>query len=117
MRLTEAGPIGYGKAGSVEGWASGSGMAQHGAEMLRAAQLAGEFSILAEVAAQRPITARDVGDAACSGDAVAQRIVRSTGEKLGQALAMLVDILTRTESSSVAWRCVLGACCSNLRSR
>jgi len=93
VRLTEAGPIGYGKAGSVEGWASGSGMAQHGAEILRAAQHAGEFSILAEVAAQRPITARDIGDAACRGDAVARRIVRTTGEKLGHALAMLVDIL------------------------
>lgn len=93
VRLTEEGPTGYGKAGSVEGWASGCGMAQHGAEILRAPQNAGESSILADVAARRPITARDIGDAARSGDSVALRIVRSTGEKLGRAIAMLVDVL------------------------
>ena len=31
VRLTETGPEGYNKAGSVEGWASGGGMAQHAA--------------------------------------------------------------------------------------
>ena len=93
VSLTEGGPIGYGKAGSVEGWASGAGMAQHGAEIVKTAQDAGEFSILTELSAQRSITARDVGDAARNGDRVAQRIVRNTGEKLGHALAMLVDVL------------------------
>ena len=28
VRLTASGPVGYNKAGSVEGWASGAGMAQ-----------------------------------------------------------------------------------------
>jgi glucokinase len=93
VRLTEAGPIGYGKAGSVEGWASGWGMAQHGAEVLKSARAAGEDSALAEIAAERDITARDIGQAALNGDAVAQRIVCITGEKLGSALAMLVDVL------------------------
>jgi glucokinase len=39
------------------------------------------------------LTARDVCAAAKRGDAVAMRIVRKTGERLGQVLAMLVDIL------------------------
>ena len=60
VRLTDEGPTGYGKTGSVEGWASGSGMAQHGAYLLIAAQRAGERSTLAEVAAQRPITGKDI---------------------------------------------------------
>jgi glucokinase len=93
VRLTEEGPIGYGKVGSVEGWASGWGMAQHGAEILRSAQRAGEFSTLTEIAAQRDITSRDIGQAALNGDNVAQRIVCVTGEKLGHALAILVDVL------------------------
>lgn len=93
VRLTEVGPIGYGKAGSVEGWASGWGMAQHGAEILRAAQHAGESSVLTAMADQRPLTARDIGDAARNGDRIAQKIVRDTGEKLGHVLAMLVDVL------------------------
>jgi glucokinase len=93
VRLTDEGPIGYGKTGSVEGWASGSGMAQHGADLLIAAQRAGERSTLAEVAAQRPITGKDIAAAARDGDPLAQRIVRNTGEKLGRALAIMVDIL------------------------
>ena len=39
------------------------------------------------------ITARDVGNAAKQGDRVARSIVRATGRRLGQAVAMLVDIL------------------------
>jgi glucokinase len=93
VRLTESGPIGYGKAGSVEGWASGWGMAQHGAETVRSAQRAGEASTLVAIAALRDITSRDIGEAALEGDLLAQRIVRLTGEKLGHALAMLIDVL------------------------
>jgi len=93
VRLTESGPIGYGKAGSVEGWASGWGMAQHGAEIVRSAQRAGESSSLMATAAIRDITSRDIGEAALGGDLLARRIVWVTGEKLGHALAMLVDVL------------------------
>lgn len=93
VRLTAEGPIGYGKAGSVEGWVSGSGMAQHGLEIITSAQLRGEHSTLIEIAAEREITSRDIGEAALSGDGLARQIVCVTGEKLGLALAMLVDVL------------------------
>jgi glucokinase len=93
LRLTAEGPIGYGKAGSVEGWVSGSGMAQHGLEIITSAQLRGEYSTLIEIAAEREITSRDIGEAALSGDGLARQIVCVTGEKLGLALAMLVDVL------------------------
>lgn len=39
------------------------------------------------------LSARDVCAAAKHGDAVAMRIVRTTGERLGQVLAILVDVL------------------------
>jgi glucokinase len=39
------------------------------------------------------LTARDVAWAARAGDAVALAILRSTGAKLGEALAILVDLL------------------------
>ena len=93
VRLSEDGPRAYGKSGSVEGWMSGSGMAQHGAEMVRSAVASGEPTALAHIAAMRPLTARDIGQAANEGDAVARRIVEYTGAKLGHALAILVDIL------------------------
>jgi glucokinase len=91
VSLTEGGPVGYGKAGSVEGWASGWGMALHGNQVVRAAKQAGEHTVLADASGQ--LTSKDIGQAALNGDAVAQRIVKNTGERLGQALAIIVDIL------------------------
>jgi len=94
VRLTRSGPVGHNKAGSAEGWASGGGIAQLAAQSVAAAQKKGKRTLLAEhVRSGRPITAREVGTAAQKGDAVALEIVRSTGERLGEVLAILVDIL------------------------
>jgi glucokinase len=94
VRLTRSGPVGYHKAGSAEGWASGGGMAQVAERMVAAARRKREPTLLAQQSKQgKAITARDVGLAAQRGDAVALRIVRSTGRRLGEALAILVDLL------------------------
>ncbi len=93
VRLTRNGPVGYHKAGSVEGWASGGGMAQVAARMLAAARRAGRKSVLLDRSDLLTVTARDVGLAAQAGDAVAKSIVRTSGKKLGEAMAILVDIL------------------------
>jgi glucokinase len=52
------------------------------------------------------LTARDVGVAAQTGDAVALSILRRAGERLGQALAMLIDVLNpqRIVLGGLAWR-------------
>jgi len=93
VRLTRTGPVGYHKAGSAEGWASGGGVAQVAGRMVVAARRRGESTLLAaHLKAGKPITARDVGLAARRGDAVALRIIRSTGRRLGEALAILVDL-------------------------
>lgn len=91
VRLTEEGPSGHGKYGSVEGWASGGGMALHGVETVRAAIAAGESTTLAEKLDS--LTARDIGLAMVEGDRVATRIVEETGRRLGDALAVIVDVL------------------------
>ncbi len=94
VRLTRTGPVGYRKAGSVEGWASGGGMAQVAAKAIPVAVKRGQRTLLARVLrANKCVTARDVGEAAALGDALAIRIVRSTGRRLGEGLAVLVDIL------------------------
>jgi glucokinase len=93
VRLTADGPVGYHKAGSAEGWVSGGGLAQWATTALRTARTSGETSILLEFPQGHQITARDVGLAAEKGDALARRIVTQCGEKLGMALAILVDIL------------------------
>ena len=91
VRLTIDGPMGYNKIGSVEGWASGGGMALHAAETIRKAQMAGEVTSLTNVLEN--LTERHIGEALVAGDAVAQRIIKTTGQKLGNACAILVDIL------------------------
>lgn len=94
VRLTRKGPVGYHKAGSVEGWASGGGLAQVAEKAVRSAVRRGETTLLAECLARNSaVTARDVGEAARSGDALAKRLIRSTGRRLGETLAILVDIL------------------------
>lgn len=93
VRLTARGPVGYHKAGSVEGWASGGGMAQVAQDLLKKARRKGEKSILLELPEDHRVTAKDVNLAAEQGDAVARRIVTFTGKKLGQALAVVVDVL------------------------
>lgn len=90
VRLTRSGPVGHGRAGTVEGWASGGGMAQVARMFVKAAQLRGETSLLAS---HREISARDVADAARKGDRVARAVVKKVGEKLGDALAILVDVV------------------------
>jgi glucokinase len=94
VRLTPTGPVGYGKAGSAEGWASGAGMAQVATRMVEAARRRGKKTMLAKCAGPgQTLTARDVGMAAQQGDALAKRIIRATGGRLGKVLALLVDIL------------------------
>lgn len=94
VRLTRSGPVGYHKAGSVEGWASGGGMAQVATKAVEAARKNKVPTLLMELLkAGKPITARDVAMAASKGDAVAARILRLTGRRLGETLAILVDIL------------------------
>ena len=94
VRLTRSGPVGYHKAGSVEGWASGGGVSQVAAKAVKDALKRKEPTLLNEQLNQdKPITARDVALAARKGDAVAARILRSTARRLGETMAILVDIL------------------------
>jgi glucokinase len=94
VRLTASGPVGYNKAGSIEGWASGGGMAQAATERVVAAMENGEVtSLVGQLATNRILTAKDVADGARQGDELSRQIVCSTGSRLGEALAILVDLL------------------------
>ncbi len=90
VRLTRSGPVGHGRAGTVEGWASGGGMAQVARMFVRAARARGETTLLESI---ENLTARDVAEAARKGDRVARAVVKKVGEKLGDALAILVDVV------------------------
>src|ERR1035438_5721237 len=100
VRLTRTGPVGYHKAGSVEGWASGGGMAQVAAKVVAAAVKRGEKTTLAEC--MGTIAARDVGEAAFRGDALAVKIVRSTGRRLGEGLAIQIGRASCRERGEIS---------------
>ena len=94
LRLTRTGPVGHNKKGSAEGWASGGGMAQVAQHAVVAALKKKRLTRLAKVyASGGPITAKHIGVAARQGDAVAREVLESTGERLGEVLAILIDLL------------------------
>ncbi len=103
MRMAADGPVGYGKTGSFEGFCSGGGIAQ----IMR--QRVAEFSGVSTLAALPPehLTARELGRAAEAGDALALAIWREVGERLGEALAVFIDVLNpeRIVIGSIYQRC------------
>lgn len=70
VRLFPEGHIGYGKAGSYEGYCSGGGIAQYGLG-----------------------SARELADRARAGDPKALEVWEQTGQNLGRLLAILMDVL------------------------
>ena len=91
VRLSEYGPAGYGKCGSMEGFCSGAGLARLGENLLTAYAQQGKASALHAVHGN--MTAKDIALAAFSGDELASEVFRISSEKLGYGLAMLIDIL------------------------
>ena len=103
LRLAPDGPIGFGKRGSFEGFCSGGGIAQ------LARQRVGGYtkdSSLKYLAADK-LTARAMGEAATAGDELARAIWREVGERLGEALALFIDLLNpeRIVIGSIYQRC------------
>ncbi|WP_308638321.1 ROK family protein [Paenibacillus silvisoli] len=93
VRLAEKGPMGYGKAGSFEGFCSGAGIA-------RLAQQAASERV--EAGGEPPsyarggvsgVSTKEVAEAARQGDPDAVLILREVGRMLGRGCAMLIDIL------------------------
>jgi glucokinase len=94
IRLETTGPVGYGKAGSFEGFCSGGGIAQLATTMvLERLQRGEKVAFCPTLDALATLDARTVGDYAEAGDPLAQAIYRRSGEYLGRGLAVLIDIL------------------------
>ncbi len=93
IRLSEFGPVGYGKQGSFEGFASGGGLAQLGRSFLYEALQRGVKSDWCPPEKISEVTARDIALAAQAGDPLALEIVRTSARYLGRGLSIVVDIL------------------------
>lgn len=89
IRLSDFGPVGYGKAGSFEGFCSGGGIAQLGQTVAKENSQMGKSVSFAE----GEITAKSIADAAKNGDENALAVYRRCGNMLGKGLSVLIDIL------------------------
>lgn len=93
VRLSDFGPVGYGKSGSVEGFASGGGIAQLAAIAVREKLMMGQKVPWCPDGRLDAITARTVADAAKAGDPLAIEVYRTSATYLGKALSILIDII------------------------
>ena len=94
MRLDRFGPVGYGKAGSFEGFCSGGGIAQLGFMKALEKSQRGECPLYYKKGmTQADVTAKTVADAASAGDETAIEVYRICGEYLGKGLSIVIDLL------------------------
>lgn len=94
MRLASFGPVGFGKAGSFEGFCSGGGIAQIGQMMARESlQMGNPVSYCESMSRLDDITAKSIAECANKGCEDAKEVFNLCGEMLGQGLSILIDIL------------------------
>lgn len=94
IRLEDSGPVGFGKAGSFEGFCSGGGIAALGYSKAIEALKSGVHPMYYRYGmSPQDITAKDIADAALSGDKTAIDVYKTSGEYLGKGLSILIDIL------------------------
>lgn len=94
IRLDRNGPVGYGKAGSFEGFCSGGGITQLAqTKALEKLQMGEKVSFCKSIDQLGDITAKMVAEAAFSDDPVAIDVYRVCAKYLGNALSILIDIL------------------------
>lgn len=94
LRLAEMGPVGFGKAGSFEGFCSGGGIAQLAQTKVREQLQMGRAVSFCKSMDDLPgLTAKAVADAANNGDELAKEIYSTCGFYLGRGLSLLIDIL------------------------
>lgn len=94
IRLERFGPVGYGKAGSFEGFCSGGGLAQLGYTMALEKVQSGIYPMYyKDGMSVNNVNAKIIAEAARSGDETAIEVFRICGEYLGRGLSILIDIL------------------------
>ena len=94
IRLENTGPVGYGKAGSFEGFCSGGGLAQSGyAKALRKAEKGEYPAYFKKGMTAADVNAKTIADAADAGDETAREVYRVCGEYFGRGLSVIIDLL------------------------
>lgn len=92
VRLEKEGPVGYGKAGSMEGFCSGGGIRQMAIDKAEQMEEMGEKASF-QTGEKEEITAKDVSQAAGAGHEDAAEVLSESGRYFGRGLSILIDIL------------------------
>lgn len=92
VRLKEDGPVGYGKAGSLEGFCSGGGIRQMAIDKAKQMEKEGNKASF-QTGEKEEIKAKDVAEAARAGHKDAAELLKESGTYFGRGLSMLIDIL------------------------
>lgn len=93
IRLAEFGPVGYGKQGSFEGFASGGGIAQLAQSALMEQMQMGRSVSWCSREDISQIDALRVAQAAHADDTLAREIYKLSATYLGKGLSVIIDIL------------------------
>lgn len=94
IRLTQQGPVGYGKAGSFEGYCSGGGIRQIAIARMTEIMQQGNMPEWCDSSEKMAsLNAKIIAEQADKGDPVAVEIYRTSGKMLGAGLAILIDLL------------------------
>jgi len=93
MRLATDGPVGFGKAGSFEGFCSGGGIAQLAKTVIAQKIAEGETVPFMQGLDMDALDPKTVAIAANNGDPIANEIIKISAEYLGLGLSILIDIL------------------------
>lgn len=91
IRLAKKGPIGFGGAGSFEGFCSGAGITR--LAKIMAARCKKMPECIEKMGGMDEITTKKLAQAAFAGDKFARRVFAKSGEKLGKGLSIIIDIL------------------------
>lgn len=93
VRLTKKGPVGYNKAGSCEGYCSGSGIRRLALLELERLEKRGKTpEFLSRVGGIDNVSAKTLAEAARLGDPFAKRIYKKSGEAFGRTVSILIDL-------------------------
>lgn len=94
IRLQPYGPVGFGKAGSFEGFCSGSGIAQIGRyKALEKIQTGEKVAFCSGIDDLQNITAKKIAEFAYKGDKLSQEVYAICARNMGLGISVIIDIL------------------------
>lgn len=86
IRLARSGPVGFGKAGSFEGFCSGGGIARLAYELAKKKDAPAYMR-------REDVTAKLLSEYARDGDKFARKVFSYSGKMLGKGLSIVIDLL------------------------